>query len=96
MISYLLNIGALSIKLYYFNFFIKSGSHLLSQVVSNQVPSAVYALTIVFGMGTGVTHRRIATEMTRKGIEPLLPPWKGDVLTAWPTGLISQFYMQFF
>ncbi len=28
----------------------------------------------VFGMGTCVTHRRIATEMTHKGIEPLLPP----------------------
>ena len=55
-------------------FTLKSGSHLLSRVVTNQVPSAVYALTIVFGMGTGVTHRRIATEMTRKGIEPLLPP----------------------
>ena len=42
-------------------FFYKSGSHLLSRVVTNQVPSAVYVLTIVFGMGTGVTHRRIAT-----------------------------------
>ena len=34
------------------------GSHLLSQVVSNQVSSAVYALTIVFGMGTGAVERR--------------------------------------
>ncbi len=24
--------------------------------------------------------------MTRTGIEPVLPPWKGGVLTAWPTG----------
>ena len=24
--------------------------------------------------------------MTRRGIEPLLQPWKGRVLTAWPTG----------
>ena len=24
--------------------------------------------------------------VTRRGIEPLLPPWKGGVLTAWPTG----------
>ena len=51
-----------------------SGSHLLSQDVSIQVPSAVYVFTYVFGMGTCVTHRRIATEMTHKGIEPLLPP----------------------
>ena len=25
--------------------------------------------------------------VTRTGIEPMIPPWKGDVLTAWPTGL---------
>ena len=24
--------------------------------------------------------------MTRTGFEPVLPPWKGGVLTAWPTG----------
>ena len=24
------------------------------------------------------------TQMTPTGIEPVLPPWKGDVLTAWP------------
>ena len=24
--------------------------------------------------------------MTRTGIEPVIPPWKGGVLTAWPTG----------
>ena len=24
--------------------------------------------------------------VTRTGIEPMLPPWKGGVLTAWPTG----------
>ena len=44
-----------------FNFFINSGSHLLSRIVSNKVPSAAYVLTIVFGMRTGVTHKRIAT-----------------------------------
>ena len=27
--------------------------------------------------------------MTHRGIEPLLPPWKGGVLTAWPMGLIN-------
>ena len=26
--------------------------------------------------------------MTPTGIEPVLPPWKGDVLTAWPRSLI--------
>ena len=38
-----------------------SGSHLLFHAVSSIVPSAARVLTIVFGMGTGVTPRRIAT-----------------------------------
>ena len=38
-----------------------SGSHLLSHTVTSIVPSAAGVLTIVFGMGTGVTPRRIAT-----------------------------------
>ena len=38
-----------------------SGSHLLSHIVSNTVSSAAFVLTIVFGMGTGVTQTRIAT-----------------------------------
>ena len=38
-----------------------TGSHLLSHIVSNAVPSAAYVLTIVFGMGTGVSHKRITT-----------------------------------
>ena len=42
-------------------FFYKSGSHLLSHIVSNIVPSAAQVLTIVFGMGTGVSPERIAT-----------------------------------
>ena len=33
----------------------KSGGVLLSQAVSDQVPSALEGLTSVFGMGTGVT-----------------------------------------
>ena len=41
--------------------FCYSGSHLLSRAVSSKVPSAAWVLTIVFGMGTGVTPRRIAT-----------------------------------
>ena len=38
-----------------------SGSLLLSHTVASVVPSAAWVLTIVFGMGTGVTPRRIAT-----------------------------------
>ena len=40
---------------------IKSGSHLLSHAVSSIVPSAAQVLTIVFGMGTGVSPKRIGT-----------------------------------
>ena len=40
---------------------IKSGTHLLSHAVTSTVPSAAYVLTIVFGMGTGVSHKRIGT-----------------------------------
>ena len=40
---------------------IQSGSHLLSHAVSSIVPSAAYVLTVVFGMGTGVSHKRITT-----------------------------------
>ena len=38
-----------------------SGSHLLSHIVSNAVPSAAQVLTVVFGMGTGVSPKRIDT-----------------------------------
>ena len=43
--------------------FRESGSHLLSHAVSSIVPSAAQVLTIVFGMGTGVSPKRIATGM---------------------------------
>ncbi len=39
---------------------LKSGGHLLSHTVTSVVPSAARALTIVFGMGTGVAPGRIA------------------------------------
>ena len=39
----------------------KSGSRLLSRAVSSKVPSAAQVLTVVFGMGTGVSPERIAT-----------------------------------
>ena len=37
------------------------GSRLLSHAVPGIVPSAAYVLTFVFGMGTGVSRKRIAT-----------------------------------
>ena len=43
--------------------FYKSGSHLLSHAVPGIVPSAAYVLTSVFGMWTGVSHKRIATRI---------------------------------
>ena len=47
-----------------FGLFLKeSGSHLLSHAVPSIVPSAAYALTVVFGMGTGVSRKRIATRI---------------------------------
>ena len=41
--------------------FYKSGSHLLFHTVSSAVSSAAYVLTVVFGMGTGVSRKRITT-----------------------------------
>ena len=38
-----------------------SGIHLFSRAVSSTVPSAAYGLTVVFGMGTGVSPKRIDT-----------------------------------
>ena len=40
----------------------KVGTHLLSHTVASIVPSAAQVLTIVFGMGTGVTPERIVTK----------------------------------
>ena len=40
---------------------INSGVHLLSHTVASIVPSAACVLTVVFGMGTSVSHRRIGT-----------------------------------
>ena len=37
------------------------GTHLLSHAVSSIVPSADQVLTVVFGMGTGVSPKRIGT-----------------------------------
>ena len=46
------------------------GSLLLSHAVASIVPSAVWGLTIVFGMETGVSPRRIAAGIF------LLPLWQ--------------------
>ena len=42
-------------------FYVYSGSHLPFHIVSNTVLSAVLVFTVVFGMGTGVPLKRIAT-----------------------------------
>ena len=55
-------------------FFIYSGSHLLSHTVSSAVPSAAWVLTIVFGMGTGVSPKRIATRNIQLSVL-LVPPY---------------------
>ena len=52
--------------------FYESGTHLLSHIVSNIVPSAAYALTVVFGMGTGVSHKRIGTGIFLKPLSGIL------------------------
>ena len=41
------------------------GALLFSRVVSNKVPSAVQGLTVVFGMGTGVSPARIDTRTVK-------------------------------
>ncbi len=53
--------GVRSNRLSYKPSFYSSGSHLLSHTVTSAVSSAAYVLTIVFGMGTGVSPKRIAT-----------------------------------
>ena len=58
------------------SFSFKFGGHLLSHTVSSAVPSAVWVLTIVFGMGTGVSPARIDTGnvvlKTQQYVKPLL------------------------
>ena len=47
---------------------IESGIHLLSHAVSSIVPSADQVLTVVFGMGTGVSPKRISTRKVLSSI----------------------------
>ena len=57
--------GALPTELHphleYYKYSFWSGSHLLSHTVTSIVSSAAFVLTIVFGMWTGVSQKRIAT-----------------------------------
>ena len=53
--------AVLSHRLFPGSFFGVPGSHLLSHAVSSIVSSAASVLTVVFGMGTGVSPKRIAT-----------------------------------
>ena len=49
-----------------------SGNHLLSHAVSSIVSSAAWVLTIVFGMGTGVSPKRIATRNKPSSFDRLI------------------------
>ena len=50
-------------KLFRVVFVFEPGTHLSSHIVSNIVFSAAHVLTVVFGMGTGVSHGRIGTRI---------------------------------
>ena len=54
--------GSPAVDKAYLSFKEEAGIHLLSHTVSGAVPSAVRGLTIVFGMGTGMSPARIDTE----------------------------------
>ena len=51
---------------------INPGILLLSHAVSSIVPSAACVLTVVFGMGTGVSHKRIDTRNMVIKLFPLI------------------------
>ena len=51
-------------------FLMESGSDLLSQAVSSQVPSALKGLTSVFGMGTGGTLSPLSPEFSQVRFVP--------------------------
>ena len=46
------------------------GTHLSSHAVSSIVFSAAHVLTVVFGMGTGVSHGRIGTRISLGSLKP--------------------------
>ena len=54
---------------------------------SNLWPSACKADALPAELNSHVFNDSIITQkLTRKGVEPLIRPWEGRVLTAWPTG----------
>ena len=61
-------------------FFSWSGGHLLSHIVSNAVPSAAWVLTVVFGMGTGVSPKRIGTGILYEVLFLITPQWNTHLL----------------
>ena len=70
--------GVRSNLLSYKPLYFKSGSRLFFHTVASIVPSAVQGLTVLFGMGTGISPARIATRqkilliylLTRKYMAP--------------------------
>ena len=75
-------------------FFFKFGGHLLSHTVTSAVPSAALVLTIVFGMGTGVSPKRIATSSSYPVLETAKSiPFRYSLITKQQntssTGLLS-------
>ena len=51
--------------------FFSAGTHLLFHTVSSAVPSAARVLTIVFGVGTGVSPGRIGTSSRYQAFDSL-------------------------
>ena len=69
-----------------------SGSHLLSHAVARIVPSAGKVLTVVFGMGTGVSPSRIATrQIYQLFLNPELLPLKSSAFSMKGFALCSSF-----
>ena len=54
------------------------------QLICNQALPAIDVVNLIELSHIGISCFCIS--MTPTGIEPVLPPWKGDVLTAWPRG----------
>ena len=61
-------------------------AHIIVQMIflrNQSVPFSTYYIVLLT-----VHQLKNITRVTPTGIEPVLPPWKGDVLTAWPRSLI--------
>ena len=56
--------------------------------IGQRVFWAWYKANMLFTEKKKAEYIRLSNAVvTRGGIEPPLPPWKGGVLAAWPTGL---------